>query len=61
MHVSQLYDHPSPLAVASAPPFRHKEQRKRTLLRVMRLIADLTNHSNQQPPSLWRSTGSSLD
>jgi hypothetical protein len=27
MHVSHLDDHASPLAVADAPPFRHKECR----------------------------------
>jgi hypothetical protein len=50
MHVTHLDDHASPLAVATVPPFRHKEWRKPWPSRLARLIADLSNGIIQQPP-----------
>jgi hypothetical protein len=54
MHVTHLDDHASPLAVATVPPFRHKEWRKLWPVRLARPIADLSNGTIQQPPRDWK-------
>ena len=50
MHVGHLDDHSSPLAVASFSPFPTRSSDNESL-RLARLITDLTNAINQQPPS----------
>ncbi len=59
MHVGQLDDLASPLAAVDAPPFRHQGVAKPRPLRLARLIAELTNAIDQQPPSLFAVTDTS--